>query len=245
MAINVTVWNEFRHEKKSEKIAEIYPKGIHGCIADFLASQENLNVRTATLDEPEHGLTQEVLDSTDVLIWWGHTAHNEVSDEIVQRVYQRVQDGMGFIPLHSAHASKVFVKLCGTNSNDLRWREANEKEIIWCLKPSHPIADGIDANIILEHEEMYGEPFLIPTPDDLIFMSWFAGGDIFKSGFTYYRGKGKIFYFRPGHEGFPTFYNAQIQKVITNAVNWAAPTTIPNVVLNNVPPIVPIEGYEH
>ncbi|WP_110926205.1 ThuA domain-containing protein [Bacillus massiliglaciei] len=219
--MKVTVWNENRHEKTHPKVAEVYPNGIHGTIAGFL-KEKGHEVRTATLDEPEHGLPEEVLKETDVLLWWGHMAHEEVRDEIVDRVHQRVLEGMGLIVLHSGHFSKLFKKLTGTTC-DLKWREEGEKERLWVVDPSHPIAEGIGEYIELEHEEMYGEHFDVPAPDELIFVSWFEGGEVFRSGFTYRRGNGKIFYFRPGHETYPTYHHVHIQKVIENAVEWAKP----------------------
>jgi trehalose utilization protein len=219
--IKVTVWNEFLHEKQDEEVAAVYPKGIHIAIADGIR-EAGLSVGTATLEEPEHGLTDEVLNNTDVLIWWGHMGHDRVEDHIVQRVHQRVLKGMGLIVLHSGHFSKIFKSLMGT-SCDLKWREAGEKERLWVVDPAHPIAEGLGEYFELEHEEMYGEHFDIPTPDELVFISWFAGGEVFRSGCTYHRGQGKVFYFRPGHETFPTYYNKDVLKVISNAVQWAAP----------------------
>ncbi|WP_127583256.1 ThuA domain-containing protein [Paenibacillus koleovorans] len=218
--IRVTVWNENWHEKKDEKVIRIYPNGIHGAIAEGIRSEE-LSIRTATQDQEEHGLTEEVLDNTDVLIWWGHMRHHLVSDEIVERVRKRVWKGMGLIVLHSGHFSKVFKSLMGT-SCDLRWRENDEKERIWVVDPAHPIAEGLGSYFELEREETYGEHFDIPAPDELVFVSWFEGGDVFRSGCTYHRGQGKIFYFRPGHEEFPTYYNKDVLRVISNAVHWAA-----------------------
>jgi trehalose utilization protein len=220
--IRVTVWNEFRHERNSPEVAQIYPAGIHATIAAALREKEQIEVRTATLDEPEHGLTREVLQQTDVLIWWGHMAHGEVADEIVERVQQRVLAGMGLIVLHSGHFSKIFKRLMGT-SCDLKWREGNDHERLWVVQPGHPIVAGIGEYIELEHEEMYGEHFDIPQPETLVLVSWFSGGEIFRSGCCYTRGQGKIFYFRPGHEAFPTYRNTQVQRVIANAVRWAAP----------------------
>nr|WP_315529640.1 ThuA domain-containing protein [Carnobacterium maltaromaticum] len=220
--VKVTVWNEYRHEKKDEAVAKVYPKGIHSQIASFL-TEAGIDTTTATLDEPEHGLTEAVLAETDVLIWWGHIAHQEVSDEIVNRVQKRVLEGMGLIVLHSGHMSKIFMKLMGT-SCDLKWREAEEKERLWVIDPSHPIADGIGEYIDLDVEEMYGEHFDVPNPDELIFVGWYEGGNVFRSGMTYKRGSGKIFYFQPGHETYPTYYNEDIQKVIINGVKWAEPT---------------------
>ena len=220
--MKVTVWNEYRHEKTDEAVAKVYPKGIHGQIESFL-KEAGLDVKTATLDEPEHGLTEAVLAETDVLVWWGHIAHNEVTDEIVNRVHEHVLKGMGLVVLHSAHMSKIFMKLMGT-SCDLKWREAEEKERIWVVNPSHPIAEGIGEYIELEKEEMYGEHFDVPTPDELIFVGWYEGGNVFRSGMTYRRGNGKIFYFQPGHETYPTYYNKDIQKVIINGIDWCRPS---------------------
>ena len=216
----VTVWNEFRHEKSDPKVQAIYPEGIHGAIAGFLRAG-GFSVRTATLDEPEHGLTQEVLDDTDVLIWWGHMAHGEVQDAIVDRVQKRILNGMGLIVLHSGHFSKIFKRMMGTSCN-LRWREAEEKERIWTIANGHPIAKGVGLHFELPHTEMYGEYFDIPEPDVLVFVSWFAGGDVFRSGCCWERGFGRVFYFAPGHETFPIYYDENIQRVITNACFWAA-----------------------
>jgi len=221
MSIRVTIWNEYLHEKKDEKVAAIYPQGIHGAIADGIRRHGSFEVRTATLEEPEHGLTEQVLNETDVLIWWGHIGHQRVEDAIVDRVHQRVLEGMGLIVLHSGHFSKIFKKLMGTTCN-LKWREAGDKERLWVVDPSHPIAEGLGAYIELEHEEMYGEHFDIPAPDELVFVSWFTGGEVFRSGCTYRRGQGKIFYFRPGHETYPTYHNDDVLKVIANSAKWAA-----------------------
>ncbi len=222
MAIRVTVWHENRHEYKDAKVRAVYPDGIHGAIASHLKTIPGLDVRTATLDEPEHGLTQEVLDSTDVLTWWGHMAHKEVADEIVDRVQQRVLDGMGLIVLHSGHHAKIFKRLMGTTCN-LKWREANEREIFWVTKPGHPILAGIDDHFSLPHEEMYGEYFDVPEPMETLLISSFAGGEVFRSGMTWQRGAGKVFYFRPGHETFPTYFDANVRRIIGNAVQWLAP----------------------
>jgi trehalose utilization protein len=221
--IRVTVWNEGRHEKKDAPVRAIYPHGIHGCIAAALKGAGGLDVRTATLDDPEHGLTDAVLDATDVLFWWGHCAHGEVSDAIAQKVQQRVLAGMGFIALHSAHYAKPFKLLMGTNCS-LRWREAEETERFFVVEPSHPIAAGLPDTFELAHEEMYGERFDVPTPDELVFISWFEGGDVFRSGCAWRRGHGRVFYFRPGHETHPTYHDAAIQRVLINAARWAAPT---------------------
>ncbi len=238
--IQVTVWNEYRHEKTNEEVAKVYPDGMHAVIAQHLNAQPGIEARTATLDEPEHGLTEDVLAQTDVLTWWGHAAHAEVQDEVVERVYARVLDGMGLIVLHSGHFSKIFKKLMGTTCN-LKWREIAEKERIWVVSQGHPIAAGLDEYFELPHTEMYGELFDIPQPDELVFISWFAGGEVFRSGCCFHRGSGKIFYFRPGHETFPIYYDENVLRVITNAVRWAAPVGGPARAFGNRKPLEAIQ----
>lgn len=222
MPIRVTVWNEYRHEQKDEAIAKVYPKGIHGAIADFLRQDGELEVATGTLDAPANGLPDSLLDSTDVLIWWGHMAHEDVPDELARKVQQAVLRGMGLIVLHSGHLSKPFRLLMGTSCT-LKWRD-DDRERLWCVNPAHPIAAGLPEHFELPVQEMYGEPFDIPEPDETVFLGWFAGGEVFRSGVTWRRGYGKVFYFQPGHESCPTFYDANIRRVIQNAVHWAAPT---------------------
>jgi trehalose utilization protein len=222
----VTVWNEFRHERESEAAREQYPEGIHGTIAGAL-EERGFETRTATLDEPEHGLTEEVLADTDVLTWWGHIAHDEVEEGVVDRVQERVLDGMGLIVLHSGHYSKVFKRLMGTSCS-LKWREAEERERLWVVEPGHPIADGIDEYVELSEAEMYGERFDVPAPETLVFASWFEGGEVFRSGCCYRRGAGKVFYFRPGHETYPVYHQPEIKRVLANAVEWAAPVDGPD-----------------
>jgi trehalose utilization protein len=221
MSINVTVWNEFRHERIDEEVKKIYPEGMHGVIAAFLRTEEGVAVRTATLDEPEHGLDDDALDWTDVLVWWGHMAHQEVSDAVVDKIYRRItEEGMGLVVLHSGHASKIFRKLCGTPSNLLSWRESGDLERVWVADPAHPIAAGIDDFFEIPHTETYSEHFNIPQPDELIFISWYSGGEVFRSGFTLTRGMGKVFYFSPGHEAFPIYRQKEVQRVITNGVRY-------------------------
>lgn len=243
MSIRVTIWNEFRHEKHNQDVARVYPDGIHAAIGSFLGS-EGMEITLASLDEPEHGLTNEVLQNTDVLIWWGHGAHGEVLDEIVNRVHQRVIEGMGFIALHSSHFAKPFIKLMGT-SCALKWRDVGEKERLWVVSPGHPITAGIGEYIELPQEEMYGEVFDIPQPDTLVFVSWFEGGEVFRSGCCYNRGRGKVFYFQPGHETYPTYHNKEIQKVITNAVKWAAPVERPKDKYHISKQAVPLESLKN
>lgn len=221
--LRIIVWGENVHEHKNPVVAAIYPDGMHATIAaglrELLPSAE---VGTATLQEPEHGLSEARLAATDVLVWWGHMAHGQVDDQVVTRVQKRVLEGMGLVVLHSGHYSKIFKRLLGTTCS-LTWREAGEKERLWVCNPGHPIARGIDRYFELPHEEMYGEPFAIPAPDEQVFISWFEGGEVFRSGCCWTRGNGKIFYFRPGHETFPTYHDQNVRRVIANGAEWARP----------------------
>ena len=220
--IRVLVWNEFRHEKIKESVMAIYPDGIHNAIADFLRC-DDITVKTATLDEENCGITKELLDETDVLLWWGHAAHNEVPDEVAELVRDAVNSGMGAIFLHSAHHSKPFKALMGTPCS-LCWRESGDSEVLWVTEPSHPIMQGIDRYFTLPHEETYGEPFSIPSPHKLLLIGAYSGGEVFRSGCLFERGNGKIFYFQPGHETYPTYKIPEVQTIIRNAVRFLAPT---------------------
>ncbi|CAH0215050.1 hypothetical protein SRABI83_02239 [Arthrobacter sp. Bi83] len=222
--LNILVWNEGVHESRNqpETMAEMYPSGIHGAIADGLKGfYPDSGITTATLADPEHGLSEETLAATDVLLWWGHVAHDDVSDEVVERVQRHVLGGMGLIVLHSGHFSKIFTALLGTTCS-LKWRNDGERELVWTVKPSHPIAAGVESPMVIPKQEMYGELFDIPDPDDLIFISSFEGGEVFRSGVTFSRGKGRIFYFSPGDQEYPVYHQPQIRQVIANAVGWVA-----------------------
>lgn len=223
--LNVTIWNEYRHEKDDNECGALcraaYPQGIHNFLKEALAS-EDLNIRAVSLDDPGQGLPAEVLNSTDVLVWWGHCAHAEVKDELVDRIQQRVLGGMGLVVLHSGHKAKIFMRMLGTTCN-LRWREVGERERVWVIDPSHPIARGVAPSFSIPHTEMYGEPFDIPDDGKLVFGSWYEGGNIFRSGVAFQRGAGRIFYFAPGHETFPIYHDSNVQRVIANAIRWSAP----------------------
>lgn len=233
--IRVTVWNEGVHERTSESVRAVYPEGMGAPIARYLERQAGIaGVRVCELGQPEHGLSEEVLERTDVITWWGHMAHHLVDDAVAERVYRRVLDGMGLVVLHSGHFSKPFTRLMGTTCN-LKWREDGARERLWVVDPSHPIAEGLPEYIELPHTEMYGEHFDIPQPDQLVFVSWFAGGEVFRSGCCWHRGRGKVFYFRPGHETFPIYHNEQVLKVILNGVRWAVPTGVVSITRGNTP----------
>ena len=218
--IRATVWGENIHETTNETVSKVYPEGMHTQIARMIGKEGDVRAATATLQQAEHGLNEKILAETDVLLWWGHAAHGEVSDAVVDRVIDRVWQGMGLIVLHSAHFSKVFKRLMGAPCA-LTWREAGERERIWVVNPGHPIARGLPEHFELENEEMYGEPFSVPEPMETVFVSWYQGGEVFRSGLTYRRGAGNIFYFQPGHETYPTYFDANVGRVLRNAVRWA------------------------
>jgi trehalose utilization protein len=227
MPVRVTVWGENVHERRDESVRTLYPDGMHATIAQGLAELlgERVQVRTATLDEPEHGLSEQVLAETDVLTWWGHVAHDEVDDRVVARIHDRVLGGMGLLALHSAHYSKIFRRLMGTSCT-LRWRNEGERELVWTVLPGHPIAAGVPQPLVIDAQEMYGETFDIPPPDELVFISSFAGGEVFRSGCGYTRGAGRIFYFSPGDQEYPVYHQPDVQQVLANAVLWAAPALV-------------------
>jgi trehalose utilization protein len=237
--IRVTVWNEGVHEKTHEAVRGVYPQGMAAPIARYLRKQEGIaSVHVSELDHEGQGLTEKILNRTNVITWWGHMAHHLVTDENAARVQQRVLEGMGLVVLHSGHLSKPFMRLMGTTCY-LKWREIGELERIWVVDPAHPIADGLPEYFELKHTEMYGEHFDVPRPDDLVFISWFQGGEVFRSGCCWHRGQGKVFYFRPGHETFPIYYDENVLKVIYNGIQWAAPSGVKKIVRGNVKPVEP------
>ena len=232
----VTIWNEFRQERSDPPVRAIYPDGIHAAIEAGLREHSVDNVRVATLDDPDHGLPPDVLAATDTLIWWGHAAHDEVNDDVVDRVQAAVLGGLGLVVLHSGHFSRIFKRLMGT-SCDLKWREDGRRERLWVVDPSHPLAAGLAESFVLPEEEMYGEHFGIPPPDELVLLSWFEGGEVFRSLCTFRRGQGRIVYFRPGHETHPTYFDPNVRRVIANAVRWAAEPRGARPTYGNVQPV--------
>lgn len=220
--LRVLVWGENHHEKHHDVPRALYPDTMHGTIAAGLRALlgPDAVLETATLDDDEHGLTQERLDRTDVLFWWGHLRHDAVSDDVVDRVHRHVLSGMGLVALHSAHFSKIFIRLMGTTCA-LRWRQAQDRELVWTVAPAHPIAEGVPQPIVIPAQEMYGEFFDVPAPDELVFVSNFSGGEVFRSGMTYTRGRGRVFYFSPGDQDYPVYHQPEIQRVLANAARWA------------------------
>lgn len=221
--IRVTVWNENYHEKTSADVRAVHPKGLHETLGMIFKEIPEVTVTCVTQDQPYCGLPDAVLENTDVLVWWGHMQHHLVPDEVVDRIQTRILKGMGLIVLHSGHHSKIFRRMMGT-SCDLRWRDGTY-ERIFCVQPSHPIAEGIPDNFELGTEECYGERFDIPAPDETLFLGWYDIGEVFRSGCVWYRGYGKIFYFQPGHETNRSFFNPHVRRILQNACRWIAPHT--------------------
>jgi trehalose utilization protein len=221
--LRVTVWGEHVHERTSRAVAAIYPRGMHAELADAIGefADRPVEVRTATLDEDECGLPERLLDATDVLVWWAHVAHDRIPDELAERVRLRVLAGMGFVPLHSASLSKPFLRLMGTSCT-FRWREAEDRQLVWVVDPGHRIARDLPPVIDIPRDEMYGEFFDIPAPDELVFISSFSGGEVFRSGCCFRRGAGRVFYFSPGHETHPVYHQPEVRRAIANGVAWAA-----------------------
>jgi trehalose utilization protein len=242
MTIKVTIWNEGRHEQLHKEVQEIYPDRIDGAIAAGIAHPD-FEIRRGTLDDPDEGLPDSVLNDTDVLLWWGHMAHDEVSDGLIDRVQQRVLKGMGLLVLHSGHHSKLFRRLMGTNAN-LSWRETPDGDLerVWVVNPSHPIAEGLPPYFEVNASEMYGEPFDIPQPDELVFISWYSGGEVFRSGCTFQRGRGRIFFFSPGHETYPIYHDKTVHKVISNGIRWARQNHTDGRILENWHRAEPLHG---
>jgi trehalose utilization protein len=222
--VRVIVWSDDDAGAALEGAAtQLHPGGVAATLGRVTREQlgSRASVHVAGLHEAHDGLPEGLLGAADVLVWWGHEAHEEVAEHTVDRVQRHVLAGLGLVVLHSGHHAKIFRSLTGT-SCDLSWREGDDDELIWTVEPAHPIAAGIPQPIVLGRHEMYGEPFAIPAPDELVFISAFTGGEVFRSGCCFHRGAGRIFYFSPGHETFPVYEHPHVRRVIGNALRWAA-----------------------
>ena len=204
------------------KITKVHPQGIHMTLKSIFDECDDMAVRTVTMDMPEFGFSQEVLDDTDVLVLWAHLAHEKITDEIAERIKNRVHEGMGFLCLHSAHQCKPLHKLIGVSTIP-KWRMEDACKI-YCIEPNHPIAKDIPDMFELEAEQVYCEPFDITTPDELVFVTWYQGGELLRSGCCWERENGRIFYFQPGHETCKSYYDVNVRQILKNAVRWASHT---------------------
>ncbi len=222
--MKVTIVCEYNSSMDSLEGKKAYPNGMGNCLKDFLQSAYD-DVTLITYDDKgADELTDDIIEKTDVMFWWGHWYHGAILEELADKIVSRVQRGMGMVFLHSAHMSKPFKKLIGSTGT-LKWREVGEHERLWCVDMSHPIAEGLGEYIDIPQEEMYGEPFDIPKPDELVYIGWFQGGEVFRGGCVFKRGRGKFFYFNPGHETYPTYRILKIQKLLIQACEYVAPKT--------------------
>lgn len=217
---NVLVWSE---ETVSD---DVYPNDINSAVAEHLNEHDDLVARAVSIGEPEQGVGEDRLDWADTLVWWGHARHDDVTDETVDRVEAAVtDDGLGFVSLHSAHYSRPFTRLCGTSGDlgEVRYEDIppGETETVTVEASDHPLARGV-SDFALPDVEMFGEPFDIPEPDEVVFRSEFEEGGWFRSGVTFTFGEARGVYFRPGHEEFRIYHDPNVRRVIANAVRWTA-----------------------
>jgi len=218
--VKALVWSEFTEPK------DVYPKGIHGDIAEYLNASGNVEAKVVQLSDPDQGVSQAMLDWADVLLWWGHQKHRDVTDETVQRIVKSVKEGgMGYFAMHSAHYSRGLIAILGTPCG-LGSVGDGGAESISVVMPDHPIAKGV-SDFVVPRTEYFGEPFGVPEPEAVVFKSTFEKGDNiwFRSGCCWTVGKGRVFYFRPGHETYPIMRQPEVQKVIYNATLWSAKRT--------------------
>lgn len=218
----VVVWSERTAPK------EMYPNDVNAAIAEGLKGLAGWEVVTANIDEPGQGLGDELLKRTDVLIWWGHKRHQEVKDELVERIVRRVKaEGMGFIALHSSHFARPYRKLMGTACSWGEYKADGTSAKVIVKAPQHPIAQGVK-DFELPKIERYGEPFAVPEPETVVLDGIYKKPDgntePGRMGLCWTIGKGRVFYLTPGHETYNDFFRPDIRQILRNAVEWAAPS---------------------
>ena len=271
--VHVVVWDEQQPEQKAA-----YDHFLGNAIAESLTRQPGLVVKSVRLDDPDQGLPPAVLDECDVLIWWGHLRHKDVSQETVTRVLDRIKAGkMDLIALHSAHWSRPFVEAMHSRSvfdavekladekivedrmelvvppeltapeprSDLTpkltvklvdgkavarlvlpicafpaYRADGKPSHASVLKPDHPAVSGVPARFDIAATEMYDEPFHVPEPDAVILEETWDGGERFRSLCVWKVGEGRVVYFRPGHEIYPVYKQAEPLKILANTARW-------------------------
>ena len=214
--IRVRIWCEGTAPKS------VYPRDIDGALGDFLGKRKDLVVSRARLDDADVGLSDGALDATDALIWWGRLRHADLPDSRARAIAARVRAGkLGFIALHASCLSKPFVELMGGPCELGGFREDGRPERVEIKDRDHPIARGV-APFTIPRTSMFAEPFKVPKPDSIVMMSTFDRGETFRSGMTWTVQKGRVAYFRPGHDGFPVFFHPSVRQVIANSVAWSS-----------------------
>jgi trehalose utilization protein len=235
--INVLVWDE---QQDVQVKSGAYKNFLGNAVAEFLSKTDGLQVVSANINEPDQGLADDRIAAADVVVWWGHVRHKDVNDSKVESIVAKVKAGKaGFVALHSAHYSKPFKNLMGTNCG-FKKVDANKNEgfvqHLRVVSPMHPIAKGVK-DFDIPKTEIYGEPFEVPMPDAIVLYGHWDTGDSFPDvccwtvggkGVSSAAAKaanpgGRVVYFRPGHETFPIFHQPEVQRVVTNCVLWAAP----------------------
>ncbi|MCI8623421.1 MAG: trehalose utilization protein ThuA [Provencibacterium sp.] len=241
MPIRVTVWNEFYDDPRHPAIQELYPGGVQEYLASVLREEPDMAVTARHFYEDDAcGLSDEVLDSTDVLLVYGHILRDNVPEDRVKKLIERVvKEGMGVIFLHSALWMNLFQRLVGPGAY-CGYRELGERERVWVVNRNHPIAAGLPSSFVIPHTEVYSEPAGFPDPDELVFISWYQGGEAARSGMVWRRGAGRIFYFSPGHAWYNAMQIPEYHTVIKNAVRWAVPPSSPPP-LNRSAELTPLE----
>ncbi|MDR0426377.1 MAG: ThuA domain-containing protein [Clostridiales bacterium] len=217
--MKIALFVEMAPGMRAGECREAYPEGMQNCLKAML---EAAGHRVTLVEQDENGdgaAMAAAVGDADVAYWWGHGLHQKVSDAAADAVVRAVWRGMGLVCLHSSHLSKPFLRLIGTDGT-LCWREAGENERLWVVDPAHPIAAGLPPTVEIEREEMYGEPFGIPQPDELVFLGWYKGGEVFRSGCVFRRGRGKVFYFQPGHETYPNYKLPDVRRILLNAAEY-------------------------
>ncbi len=214
--IRVRVWCEGTARKAT------YPDDVDGALGQYLGRMEDLRIARARLDDPNAGLSDAELDATDVVVWWGHLRHDDLPADRSRAIVDRVKAAkIGFVALHASCGSRPFRGLMGTTCEPGGWRDDGRPERIEFKAPDHPIARGVEP-FTIPQSAMFAEPFEVPAPESVVFVSNWGPGETFRSGLTWTVGKGRVAYLRPGHDALPVFFHPSVRKVIANAARWAA-----------------------
>lgn len=200
----------------------VYPDDIDGALADVLGRQAGLVVSRGRLTDLQAGLSDQVLDASDALVWWGHLRHDAVPDDRALAVVKRVREGrLGFVALYAACGSKPFRQMMSMPCEPGSWREDGRPEFVSIKAPDHPIARGI-APFTISKTDMFSEPFAVPEPETVVFVSSWQKGETLRSGLTWTIGKGRVAYLRTGPDNYPVLFHPSIRQAIANSVRWVS-----------------------